>query len=109
MPAQAERSPRRRAGRAILAAVVVLAATPAYLALSPPWQPVAVHLACAAIVIAGCVRLLRMALRARRSTRTPPPLPSTRRPPPPPPPRCFPAPPRSATHAPPPRGPRGPP
>jgi len=64
MPAQAKRSPRRRAGRAILAAVVVLAVTPAYLALSPPWQPVAVRLACVAIVIAGCVRLLRLARSA---------------------------------------------
>src|SRR6266403_1160700 len=64
MPARAERSPRRRAGRAILAAVVVLAVMPAYLALSPPWQPVAVHLACAAIVIAGCVRVLRLARSA---------------------------------------------
>src|SRR5437879_12674556 len=64
MPAQAERSPRRRAGRAILAALVVLAATPAYLALPPPWQPVAVRLSCAAIVIAGCVRVLRLARSA---------------------------------------------
>ena len=64
MPAQAERSPRRRAGRAILAAVVVLAAMPAYLALSPPWQPIAVRLACAVTVIAGCVRLLRLARSA---------------------------------------------
>jgi hypothetical protein len=64
MPAQAERSPRRHAGRAILAAVVVLAAMPAYLALSPPWQPIAVRLACAATVIAGCLRLLRRARSA---------------------------------------------
>jgi len=34
---------------------------PAYLALSPPWQPVAVRLSCAAIVAAGCVRALRRA------------------------------------------------
>src|SRR2546427_2777301 len=64
MPAQAERSPRRRAGRAILAALVVRGAPPAYLALSPPWQPVAVRLSCAAIVIAGCVRVLRLARSA---------------------------------------------
>lgn len=61
MPARAERSRRRLAGRAIVAALVVLAAMPAYLALSPPWQPVAVRLSCAAIVAAGCVRALRLA------------------------------------------------
>ncbi len=61
MPARAERSRRRLAGRAIVAALVVLAAMPAYLALSPPWQPVAVRLSCAAIVAAGCVRVLRRA------------------------------------------------
>jgi len=61
MPARAERSPRRLAGRAIVAALVVLAAMPAYLALSPPWQPVAVRFACAAIVATGCVRVLRRA------------------------------------------------
>src|SRR5712691_4472918 len=79
MPAQAERSPRRRAGRAILDAVVVLAVTPAYLALSPPWQPVAVHLACAAIVIAGCVRVLRLARSAMEAA---PPSPLDAPPPP---------------------------
>lgn len=61
MPARAERSRRRLAGRAIVAALVGLAAMPAYLALSPPWQPVAVRLSCAAIVAAGCVRVLRRA------------------------------------------------
>ena len=79
MPGQAERSPRRRAGRAILAAVVVLAATPAYLALSPPWQPVAVRLSCAAIVAAGCVRVLRLARGAMEAE----PLSPLDRPPPP--------------------------
>jgi hypothetical protein len=61
MPARAELSRRRLVGRAIVAALVVLAALPAYLALSPPWQPVAVRLACAAIVAAGCARVLRLA------------------------------------------------
>ena len=64
MPARAERSRRRLAGRAIVAALVVLAAMPAYLALSPPWQPIAVRLSCAVIVAAGCVRGLRLARRA---------------------------------------------
>jgi hypothetical protein len=79
MPARAEPSPRRRAGRAILAALVVLAATPAYLALSPPWQPVAVRLSGAAIVIAGCVRLLRLARSAMEAA---PPSPLDKPPPP---------------------------
>jgi hypothetical protein len=64
MPARPERSTRRRAGRAILAALIVLAAMPAYLALPPPWQPVAVRLSCAVIVIAGCFRVLRLARSA---------------------------------------------
>jgi len=51
-------------GGAVIVALVVLGAMPAYLALGPSWRPVAVRLACTAAVIAGCVRALRWAREA---------------------------------------------
>jgi hypothetical protein len=59
MSSRAERSPYRLAANGLLAMLLVLAAIPAYLALEPSWRPVTVRLACAAIVIAGCVRVVR--------------------------------------------------
>ena len=48
-------------GGAVVVALVVLGAMPAYLALGPSWRPVAVRLVCTTVVIAGCVRALRWA------------------------------------------------
>jgi hypothetical protein len=59
MPARAERSRRRLAGRAIVAVLAVLVALPGYLGLSPSWRPIVVRLACAAVVAVGCVRARR--------------------------------------------------
>jgi hypothetical protein len=59
VPARAERFPRRLAGRAILTALVLLAAMPAYLTLDPSWRPLAVRLACALIVVGGFLRARR--------------------------------------------------
>ena len=59
MPADAERSRRRLAGRAIVATLLVLAAIPAYLTISPAWRPAVVRLACAGLVAVGCVRARR--------------------------------------------------
>jgi hypothetical protein len=42
---------------------VVLAAIPGYLTLDPSWRPVAVRVACAAIAITGCIRVVRGARR----------------------------------------------
>ena len=64
MPSRAERSPLGVAARGLLAVLLVLAAIPAYLGLPLLWRPVAVRLACALIVVAGCVRVVR---RVRRS------------------------------------------
>jgi hypothetical protein len=61
MPEASRRSRRRLVALAIVAALVALAAMPTYLALSPSWRPTAVRVACAAAVIAGCVRALRWA------------------------------------------------
>jgi hypothetical protein len=62
MPPRAERSGRRLVVRAIMLALVALAALPAYVALDPAWQPAAVQLACGALVAIG-------AMRARRRVR----------------------------------------
>lgn len=64
MPPPGRGSPRRHAGRAVAAAVVVLAGIPIYLSLDLSWRPLVVRLACAAIVGAVCVRVLRGAGRA---------------------------------------------
>jgi hypothetical protein len=73
MPARPEPSRRRLAGRGIVAALAILAAMPAYLALSPPWRPAAVRVACALLVAGGCVRALRW-LRAAAGPRPVSPL-----------------------------------
>jgi hypothetical protein len=59
MPPHLERIALRFVGRGFIAVVVILAAIPAYLTLAPPWRPLAARLACAALVVAGCVRLMR--------------------------------------------------
>src|SRR5262245_18831273 len=59
MPPRPERSRRGLAGRMIFAALVVLAIIPSYLSISPVWRPTAVRLACALLVVAGCVRALK--------------------------------------------------
>ena len=53
-----ERSPVRLAAYGLLAVLVVLAAIPGYLWLPPSWQPVALRLACAVIVVIGCRRVI---------------------------------------------------
>ena len=58
MPSLAERSRFRLVAYGLLSVLVVLAAIPGYLTLAPPWRPVALRVACALIVIGGCVRLV---------------------------------------------------
>jgi hypothetical protein len=64
MPSRAERSFLRLLADGLLAVLLVLAAIPAYLTLEPSWRPLAVRVACALIVVAGCLRVTR---RVRRS------------------------------------------
>jgi hypothetical protein len=59
MPLPGERIALRLVARGFVAALVVLAAIPAYLTLAPSWRPLAARLACAALVAAGCVRIIR--------------------------------------------------
>lgn len=59
MPPHPERSRYRFVARGLLAVVLVLAAIPAYLTLEASWRSLAVRLACAVIVVAGCVRVIR--------------------------------------------------
>ena len=80
MPTRRERSPGRLAGRAVLTSLVVLAATPLYLSLDHSWRPLVVRLACAALVAAVCLRVLRSVGGAIQTDAvspfdTPPPLP----------------------------------
>jgi hypothetical protein len=55
----AEASGLRIVARGLGAALVLLAAIPAYLTLPPSWRAVAVRLVCAAIVVAAGVRVVR--------------------------------------------------
>jgi hypothetical protein len=64
MSPRPERSPRRLAARALLGALLALAAVPVYLAVSPSWRFPVVRLVCAAIVAFGCARIIR-AVRER--------------------------------------------
>ena len=64
MPSPADRSARRLVARGLLAMLLVLVAIPVYLVLAPSWRPIAVRLACAVIVAAGCVRAMRRVRRA---------------------------------------------
>jgi len=58
---RAEWSWRRLAGRAVVAALLVLAAIPGYLTLTPSWRPAAVRLSCALLVAIACARARRWA------------------------------------------------
>lgn len=69
MPADA--SGLRLAARALGAALVLLAAIPGYLMLTPPWRTLAVRLACAAAVVAVSMGVLR---RVRASLADAPPF-----------------------------------
>jgi len=64
MPSHPERSRYRFAASGLLAVVLVLAAIPAYLTLEPSWRSLVVRLACAVIVAAGCVRVIRSVRRS---------------------------------------------
>lgn len=80
---RAERSLRRLAARGLFVALLALAAIPGYLALEPAWRSVTVRLACAAIVVAGCVRVLRgvrRSIEARAASALDAPPPSARAP-----------------------------
>jgi hypothetical protein len=59
MPPYVERSAFGLVARGILAALLLLAAIPAYLAFAPSWRAAAVRVACAVIVITGCARVIR--------------------------------------------------
>ncbi|PWU17092.1 MAG: hypothetical protein C5B48_16435 [Candidatus Rokuibacteriota bacterium] len=59
MPSRIDASPRRIVVQAFFAIGLVLAAIPAYLGLPPSWRPAAVRVACALIVVIGCIRVLR--------------------------------------------------
>jgi hypothetical protein len=60
----AEAAALRLAARALVAALVVLAAIPAYLTLGPTWRAVAIRLACTVAVVAISVRVVRGVRRA---------------------------------------------
>jgi hypothetical protein len=61
---RAEGSRYRLAAYALVTAIVLLAAIPCYLLLDPFWRPLALRVAGAGLVVAGCVRLVG---RVRRS------------------------------------------
>ena len=54
-----ERLAVRFVARGFVTSVVILAAIPAYLTLAPSWRPIAARLACAALVVVGCLRVIR--------------------------------------------------
>ena len=58
MPSPPERSRIRLVVYGFLAAVVLLGLIPGYLMLDASWRPIALRLACAAIVVVGCIRLV---------------------------------------------------
>ena len=70
MPPFAERVALRLASRGFVAVLIVLAAIPAYLTLAPSWRPLASRLACAAVVMVVCVRVVR-SVRIAFDTHTP--------------------------------------
>ena len=61
---RAEVSGLRLAARGLILLLVLLAAIPAYLMLAPPWRTVGIRLACAAIVVAASLRVMRGVRRA---------------------------------------------
>jgi hypothetical protein len=67
MPPRTDRPRRRLAAFALLGALVVLAAIPAYLAVAPAWRGVALRGACALLVATGCARAARWVRGARVS------------------------------------------
>jgi hypothetical protein len=54
----------RLAARGLVAALVVLAAMPAYLALGPTWRALTIRLVCTAVVVAIGLRVVRGVRRA---------------------------------------------
>ena len=64
MPSRADRWARRLVARGLLAMLLALVALPVYLVLDPSWRPMAIRLACALIMAAGCVRAIRRVRRA---------------------------------------------
>ena len=80
MPSPADRSRSRLAAHGLLGVLIVAAAIPSYLALTPAWRPLAVRLACAVVLIAGCMRLVggvrgAISAGARSVIDAPPPAP----------------------------------
>jgi hypothetical protein len=83
MPPPTERAHLHLVAYGFLAVLVLLAVMPGYLRLDSSWRPLVVRLACAAIVIFGCIRVVRA---VRRSIEYEPPSaldtpPPARRPP----------------------------
>ena len=79
----AERSRTRVAAYALLAVVAALGVIPGYLLVPPDWRPLTVRLACAAVVIVGCVRIVGRVRRASDAEARSPldePRPAPRRP-----------------------------
>jgi hypothetical protein len=83
MPSPPERSAARIVAHGFLAVLLILAAIPAYLGLSPSWRPVAARAACALLVVAGCMRVVR-AVRGSIGPPAPSPLDAPPAPSPPP-------------------------
>jgi hypothetical protein len=54
-----ERSLAGLVARGFLVVLALLVAIPAYLALSPAWRPIALRAACALLVVAGSLRVVR--------------------------------------------------
>jgi len=73
MPSPPERSRARLVAYGFLAVLVLLALIPGYLAVESSWRPLVVRLACALLVIFGCVRVVGSARRAA-DDETPSPL-----------------------------------
>lgn len=59
MTPDADRSRLRAATYTLVVILVGVVAIPAYLTLAPPWRPLGARLACAALVIVGCTRVIR--------------------------------------------------
>lgn len=64
MPSAPERSRVRLFAYGFVAVVVLLAVLPGYLVVERSWRPFAVRMACALLVIAGCVRVVGSVRRA---------------------------------------------
>jgi hypothetical protein len=64
MPPRADGRMRRIGLYALVAGVALLGVLPGYLALSPSWRPTAIRLACAAVVVTVCLRVVGVLRRA---------------------------------------------